>query len=154
MTAKYASVRCGHCKDCEDRPARRQVPKHKDRKKVLDMARNAVMAMDDKSPFRWNDILKRSFSAEGLANHLDADLAVTKHALHVLNLEGIVDRPSHSILHDSNRDPWNGGSFTGWQANIYRVIPESERKPRGLTASRRNVKISTASNGIRKGHSK
>lgn len=123
MTARYSTARCAcGCGLNPTRPFNRQVPKHKDRDKVLKMARKAVESFPESGG---------RLVAEALANVLDADLAAVKHALHKLNLEGLVDKPRHSIPHDSSRDPWLWGKgFSAWQANIYRVIPKDQRKPR------------------------
>ena len=63
-------------------------------------------------------------TAEKLATQLNADLAMVKHALHHLNIIGIVTQPIHSIPHDSNRDPWNPSKSgaSAWQANTYFII--------------------------------
>jgi hypothetical protein len=61
-------------------------------------------------------------TAEEVAEYLRVKTHLVKHALHKLNLEGVVSKPSHLAPHDSSRDPWGGGYDSSWQASIYRIL--------------------------------
>ena len=60
-------------------------------------------------------------TAEDIAYILNVKSHLVKQALKKLNLEGIVSQPVHHIPHDSSRDPWGGGRYSGWMADIYYI---------------------------------
>lgn len=57
--------------------------------------------------------------AEDIANQLQVKVHHVKQVLQQLNVEGILRQPVHRIPHDSNRDPWNRGFYSGWESDIY-----------------------------------
>jgi hypothetical protein len=60
------------------------------------------------------------FTKEEIARELRVRTHRVGHALHVLNLEGLVTQPSHSIPHDCFRHPWCGtAGFSSWEADRY-----------------------------------
>lgn len=38
-----------------------------------------------------------------------------------MNLEGILSQPKHRYPHDNNRNPYDGGCFSGWMSDIYEI---------------------------------
>lgn len=59
-------------------------------------------------------------TAEDIAYQLNVKPHFVKRVLQELNIEGVLYQPEHRIPHDSNRDPWCMGGYSGWLADIYR----------------------------------
>lgn len=65
-------------------------------------------------------------TAEDIAYQLNVKPHFVKRVLQELNVEGILYQPDHRIPHDSNRDPWCMGGYSGWLADIYRFREEED----------------------------
>lgn len=63
----------------------------------------------------------RSFSAEEIAETIGATTAQVKHALHFLNLDGVVSQAKRCFAHDSTRAPFFYGPKSGWASNEYEL---------------------------------
>lgn len=64
--------------------------------------------------------------AEDIAYDLRCKTHFVKQVFQQLNIEGILSQPRHWIPHDSSRDPWCGGGYSGWMADIYSINREEE----------------------------
>lgn len=64
--------------------------------------------------------------AEDIAYDLRCKTHFVKQVFQQLNVEGILSQPRHWIPHDSSRDPWCGGGYSGWMADIYYINREEE----------------------------
>lgn len=64
------------------------------------------------------------------ADNIAFELRVKPHFVHQvfqkLNVEGILSQPRHHIPHDSNRDPWCNGAYSGWQSDLYAIHYDRE----------------------------
>ena len=60
-------------------------------------------------------------SAENIAHQLRVKPHFVKQVFQQLNVEGILSQPRHHIPHDSDRDPWCNGYYSGWQADLYAI---------------------------------
>ena len=60
-------------------------------------------------------------SAENIAHELRVKPHFVKQVFQQLNIEGVLSQPRHHIPHDSNRDPWCNGYYSGWQADVYAI---------------------------------
>lgn len=58
-------------------------------------------------------------TAEDIAHQLQVKPHFVKQVLQQLNVEGVVHQSHHHIPHDSNREPYGFGGYSGWAANIY-----------------------------------
>ena len=58
-------------------------------------------------------------TVEDIAAQLQVKSHFVKRVFQMLNMEGILHQAHHHIPHDSNRDPWCIGGYSGWAANIY-----------------------------------
>lgn len=65
-------------------------------------------------------------TAEDIAHQLRVKSHAVKQVLQKLNIEGIVHQPHHHIPHDSNREPYGFGGYSGWAADIYYFREEEE----------------------------
>lgn len=59
-------------------------------------------------------------TAEDIAYQLNVKPHFVKRVLQELNIEGVLYQPEHHVPHDSNRDTWCIGGYSGWSADIYR----------------------------------
>lgn len=39
-----------------------------------------------------------------------------------LNIEGVLSQALHHYPHDNDRNPYDGGGFSGWQSDLYKII--------------------------------
>ena len=89
-------------------------------KKLLPEVRNTVLIMR----MRGGDPVCK----ERLAEQLRAKTHLVAQCLHILNLEGLVEKPKHFAPHDSGRD-WSGwgsggcGCTSMWMADRYNIRP-------------------------------
>lgn len=60
-------------------------------------------------------------TVEDIAAQLQVKPHFVKQVFQKLNVEGILDQAYHHIPHDSNRDPWCIGGYSGWASNIYYI---------------------------------
>ena len=58
-------------------------------------------------------------TAEDIAHHLQVKPHFVKQVLQQLNIEGVLHQPQHHIPHDSSREPYGFGGYSGWAADIY-----------------------------------
>lgn len=58
-------------------------------------------------------------TAEDIAHQLRVKPHYVKQVLQQLNIEGVLQQPHHHIPHDSNREPYGFGGYSGWSADIY-----------------------------------
>ena len=65
-------------------------------------------------------------TAEDIAHQLHVKPHFVKQVLQQLNIEGILHQPHHHIPHDSNREPYGFGGYSGWAADIYYFRQEEE----------------------------
>lgn len=65
-------------------------------------------------------------TAEDIAYQLNVKPHFVKRVLQELNVEGILHQPEHHIPHDSNRDSWCMGGYSGWSADIYRFREDND----------------------------
>lgn len=96
---------------------------------LLDAVREIVLQMRAKmlalgeSATWWDMHVRR----EKIAWDLRAKRDMVEHALHCLNLEGLVAQPRHHAPHDSTRErPWGYGSDSAWCGDTYRIRRENE----------------------------
>ena len=65
-------------------------------------------------------------TAEDIAHQLCVKPHFVKQVLQQLNIEGVLHQPHHHIPHDSNREPYGFGGYSGWAADIYYFRQEEE----------------------------
>lgn len=65
-------------------------------------------------------------TAEDIAHQLRVKPHFVKQVLQQLNIDGILHQPHHHIPHDSNREPYGFGGYSGWAADIYYFRQEEE----------------------------
>lgn len=61
-------------------------------------------------------------SADNIAFELRVKPHFVEQIFQQLNVEGILSQPRHYTPHDSNRDPWCGGGYSGWQSSLYAIL--------------------------------
>jgi hypothetical protein len=59
--------------------------------------------------------------AEEIGYRLNIRVDQIKHSFHRLNLRGILNQPSRSFAHDTNRNNFFYGPAHGWAPNIYTI---------------------------------
>lgn len=67
-------------------------------------------------------------TAEDIAHQLQVKPHFVKQVLQQLNIEGILHQPHHHIPHDSNREPYSFGGYSGWAADIYYFREDNEEE--------------------------
>jgi hypothetical protein len=65
-------------------------------------------------------------TAEDIAHQLQVKPHAVKQVLQQLNIDGVLHQPHHHIPHDSNREPYGFGGYSGWAADIYYFRQEEE----------------------------
>lgn len=65
-------------------------------------------------------------TAEDIAHQLQVKPHGVKQVLQQLNIEGVLHQPHHHIPHDSNREPYGFGGYSGWAADLYYFREEDE----------------------------
>jgi hypothetical protein len=83
-------------------------------KDLLVLVRNEVVALRDRG--------HGCCTKEEIAYKLNAKESQVAACLMELNIEGLVDRPSHRAPHDTNRDPVFGfPNWPGWMCDRYKI---------------------------------
>lgn len=65
---------------------------------------------------------KKFITKEDTARILNIQEKQVEQIFHRLNLEGVLSQAIHNYPHDNNRNPWDGGGFSGWQSDIYMIL--------------------------------
>ena len=67
-------------------------------------------------------------SAENIAFELKVKPHFVHQVFQKLNIEGVLSQPRHHIPHDSDRDPWCNGTYSGWQSDVYAIHYDMEEE--------------------------
>lgn len=96
------------------------------RKRTKEKAYQMVKARVEE--IRKDPAYKRKFvTKEDTAKRLNIPESQVEQAFHRMNLEGILSQAIHRYPHDNDRNPWDGGGFSGWQSDIYEILEGKEK---------------------------
>lgn len=94
---------------------RKKVKKELAYKKILEHIENIKM----------NDAIKyKCITKEDTAMKLNIPEYQVEQIFRQLNIEGILSQAIHRYPHDNDRNPYDGGGFSGWQSDLYEIIQE------------------------------
>jgi ribosomal protein L1 len=128
--------RCDYCNPVDKitgkRPKKAKPSfKHWDFNKLLNNIKLHINFIKDDKFNNVNGVSAPAFTAESLSEQFKAKRKLIDKAIHIIkrdSIPGYYINESNSIMHDSNRDPMNGGGPGGWMATVY-YIHKKELNP-------------------------
>lgn len=67
-------------------------------------------------------------TADDVAHQLGVKTHFVKQVFQQLNVEGVLSQPIHYAPHDSKRDPWGYGNWSGWSDDLYGILYDDDEE--------------------------